>query len=245
MIVIAGVDIKNLQKRYQVGARQITVFDGLNMNLAGDRITVVLGRSGCGKTTLLRILMGLEEKDGGEIRFDGLKKMGVVFQEPRLMPWLTVSQNILFGVPKKRQRRCEKELTQEELTGLLELTGLREFADARPEQLSGGMKQRAALARALAYDASYLLMDEPFAALDYFTRQSMQQELLKIHRQRGTGVLFVTHSIDEALILGNEIFILDGGKIAASYEPGSHEEPRDLLSGNLIEIKRNIIKTMF
>ena len=153
------------------------------------------------------------------------------------MPWLTVRQNILFGVPKKSQR-------EEELLSLLSLTGLEKFSGAYPGQLSGGMQQRVALARALAYHASYLLMDEPFAALDYFTRQAMQQELLRIHKETAMGVLFVTHSIDEALVLGDRIIILEGGKMAASYDIDNHSYPRDLLAPDMIEIKRKIMNTI-
>lgn len=215
----------------------MTVFDGLNACLDDRKITVVLGRSGCGKTTLLRILLRLEEKDGGEIVFERPGKLGAVFQEPRLMPWLTVRQNILFGVPKR-------EWNEAEFAGLLALTGLEKFSNAYPHQLSGGMQQRVALARALAYHAGYLLMDEPFAALDYFTRQSMQQELLRIHREGAMGVLFVTHSVDEALVLGDSIIILEQGKVAASYHIDNHDNPRDLLSADMIEIKRSIMENI-
>ena len=176
-----------------------------------EKITVILGRSGCGKTTLLRILAGLEGLDRGEILFEKQEKLGVVFQEPRLMPWLTLEQNILFGADKKKY---SKKQLKERGEGLLKLTGLEKFGNAYPDQLSGGMMQRAALGRALACDASYLL-------------------------------LFVTHSVDEALLLGDEILIMENGKVGRWFDIGKEMPyPRDLLSEEMINIKREIVKTL-
>lgn len=233
------MEIRNLCKSYEVSGRKLEVLKNLNLELNDEGITVVLGRSGCGKTTLLRLIAGLEQADGGQIGFaagvkqDGAgKKMGVIFQEPRLMPWLSVEDNILFGVGKQGKGR---------LKYLLELTGLTGFEKAWPLQLSGGMQQRVALARALAYEPEYLLMDEPFAALDYFTRKQMQQELLKIHKAEKKGVLFVTHSIDEALTVGTKIVILEGGNCRREYDLSGDPYPRDMLSARMIEMKRDII----
>ena len=177
--------ITDLKKGYQVSGHFLPVLKGLNLETEDHGSTVVLGRSGCGKTTLLRLVAGLEKADGGSIRWGDCEnhdsdcqnshKIGVIFQEPRLMPWLTVEKNILFGVQKKGRDGTEEE----RLKQLLTLTGLTGFEKARPSQLSGGMRQRVALARALAYEPGYLLMDEPFAALDYFTRAQMQQNTKK------------------------------------------------------------------
>ena len=232
---IAGVKVKELYKSYEVAGSPVPVLKGLELELDASRITVILGRSGCGKTTFLRVVSGLEGCERGSVEMDGEIKTGIVFQEPRLMPWLNVWKNITFGLKKQ-------EIEPAYIEELIRMTGLTGFEYAYPSQLSGGMQQRAALARALAYRASYLLMDEPFAALDHFTRQAMQQELLRIHREKGMGVLFVTHSIDEALILGNRIVILEDGRIAKDYEIGDHSCPRDLLSQDMIDIKRRIIK---
>lgn len=236
--------ITDLKKGYQVSGRFLPVLKGLNLEVEEQGITVVLGRSGCGKTTLLRLIAGLEKADLGRIQWeepkdDGLDgrtghKTGVIFQEPRLMPWLTVEKNILFGVQNREQN----------LQPLLELTGLAGFEKARPSQLSGGMKQRAALARALAYEPDYLLMDEPFAALDYFTRKSMQEELLRIQKENQKGMLFVTHSIDEALTLGQKIVVLREGVCKKIYELEMQPYPRDLLSGEMIRIKKDILETI-
>ena len=229
--------IRGLRKNYQVSGRCLEVLKGLDLDLADEGITVVLGRSGCGKTTLLRLIAGLETADWGEIAGGEMTdpgKIGVIFQEPRLMPWLTVEKNILFGVKKKRQDR-------EALSYLLALTGLIGFEKARPFQLSGGMQQRVALARALAFEPDFLLMDEPFAALDYFTRTQMQQELLRIHQKENKGILFVTHSIEEALTLGTKIVILENGICGKSYDLGDVAFPRDLLSEEMLSRKRELI----
>ena len=188
---IAEIRLKQLEKSFEVSKNSHPVLRQFSTDLDTEKITVILGRSGCGKTTLLRILAGLETLDGGQILFEQPEKLGVVFQEPRLMPWLTLEQNILFGADKKKH---SKSKLKEKAETLLRLTGLEKFGKAYPDQLSGGMMQRAALARALACDASYLLMDEPFAALDHFTRQTMQKEFLRICAEEKMGALFVTHS---------------------------------------------------
>lgn len=237
--------IRGLRKSYQVSGRCLEVLRGLDLDLEEEGITVVLGRSGCGKTTLLRLIAGLEEADSGEIAAfpfpeereegsAGKEKIGVIFQEPRLMPWLTVEKNIQFGVKRKRQDR-------EKLSYLLGLTGLTGFEKARPSQLSGGMQQRVALARALAYEPDFLLMDEPFAALDYFTRGQMQQELLRIYQSEKKGILFVTHSIEEALTLGTRIVILEKGICKKEYDLRGVPFPRDLLSEEMLKIKGELI----
>lgn len=150
------------------------------------------------------------------------------------MPWLSVERNILFGVKKK-------ERNKEKLSYLLRLTGLTGFEKARPFQLSGGMQQRVALARALAYEPDFLLMDEPFAALDYFTRAQMQQELLRIYQTEKKGILFVTHSIEEALTVGTQIVVLEDGICKKSYDLREAPFPRDLLSEEMAELKRKLI----
>ena len=203
---IAEIRLKQLEKSFEVSKNSHPVLRRFSTDLDTEKITVILGRSGCGKTTLLRVLAGLETLDGGQILFEQLK---------------------------------EKAET------LLRLTGLEKFGKAYPDQLSGGMMQRAALARALACDASYLLMDEPFVALDHFTRQTMQKEFLRICAEEKMGALFVTHSVDEALLLGDEILIMENGKVGSWFTIGENlAYPRDLLSEEMIGIKRKIIKTL-
>ena len=213
------------------------VLQNVNAVFPHESISVILGKSGCGKTTLLRILANLEQCDHGEVVMDRGEKVSFVFQEPRLMPWLTVSGNITFGLEKQKIDRGEME-------ELMNLVGLKKFEKAYPHQLSGGMQQRVALARALAYDPSIILMDEPFAALDYFTREAMQNELIRIHQLKKKTIIFVTHSIEEALAIGQNIFVFNEGGIRAQFNLEPYDYPRDVLSPSLIEIKKEIIKQL-
>jgi len=220
-----------------VDGKKHDVLQNVHVHFPENSISVILGKSGCGKTTLLRILANLEQSDQGEVLMDSDEKISFVFQEPRLMPWLTVSQNITFGLEKQK-------IKYEEIEELMDLIGLKKFEKAYPHQLSGGMQQRVALARALAYDPSVILMDEPFAALDYFTREAMQKELIRIYQLKKKSIIFVTHSIEEALAIGQNIFVFNEGKIYAQFNLEPYEYPRDVLSPSLIEIKRNIINKL-
>lgn len=202
----AGVEITGLHKSFALTNRTVQVLRGLDF-AQRDGITVILGPSGCGKTTLLRLIAGMETPDAGSVRVNGTGRTGMVFQEPLLMPWLTTVQNIRFG------QRAGRGDTRR----LIGLTGLTGFEDALPHQLSGGMQHRVALARALANNPTLVLMDEPFAALDHLTRERMQDELLDLQHAQHTNVLFVTHSIDEALYLADRIVVLDHGRIEADH----------------------------
>lgn len=213
------------------------VLQNVNAVFPQNSISVILGKSGCGKTTLLRILANLEQCDQGEVSINSNEKISFVFQEPRLMPWLTVSKNITFGLEKQ-------QIDLEEIEELMNLIGLKKFEKAYPHQLSGGMQQRVALARALAYDPSIILMDEPFAALDYFTREAMQAELIRVYQLKKKSIIFVTHSIEEAIAIGQNIFVFNEGRIHAQFNLESYEYPRDVLSPSLIDIKKDIIKKL-
>ena len=232
---MAEYRIEKLSKGFAMGGRRLEVLRGLDLRGDTGEITVILGRSGCGKTTLLKLLCGLEQPDGGRFALaDGAVKVGVVFQEPRLMPWLSCRQNITFGLK-------ERQVDPEQIGRLIRVVGLEGFEDARPAQLSGGMQHRVALARALACRPDLVLMDEPFAALDYFTRAAMQRQLLEIHQKTGMGVMLVTHNIDEAIVLGDRICVMAGGVITAQWHPGPQRGERDLLSGPAIALKREIL----
>ena len=226
------IEILNLSKHFFIGEKRIDVLRELNLSIKKDKITVILGRSGCGKTTLLRLIAGLEGVSLGEIKFKEQAKIGFVFQEPRLMPFLNVYENIVF--PLKKQ-----EIEPAKIDAFISMIGLSDFKFAAVSQLSGGMSSRVSLARVLAYEANLILMDEPFAALDAFTRASMQAEILKI--KAGKTILFVTHNIDEALFLADEIILLEKGGIKSNYELSNLARPRDLLSEELIAIKRKIL----
>lgn len=234
---MAGIELKNVQKVYTVEGRPINVLNGINLQIPERSITVILGRSGCGKTTLLRLVGGLEDADGGEIAFEVAHKTAFVFQESRLMPWLNVWDNVKFGLKKQE---CDNNVIQ----SIIHTVGLKGFEKAYPNQLSGGMQQRTAIARALAYQPSFIMMDEPFAALDYFTRDQMQKELIRLQRERGASILFVTHSIDEALLLGHKIVVIEKGQIKSEFIVEANNEDRNLLEPKFIELKKSIIEQL-
>jgi len=196
------------------------VLGPVDLALAAGTITGIIGRSGCGKTTLLRCLGGLERPSAGSLTIgDGSvtpRDIGYVFQEPRLMPWLTVAQNAGFGLDG--WTRDAKDAAVREA---LQAVGLHGQDRALPKQLSGGMAQRAALARALAPRPKLLLLDEPFSALDPFTREQMQDHLLSLHRHYGSTMVFITHDMDEALALADRIIVLQGppGRVLADFTP--------------------------
>lgn len=225
--------ISGLSKTFDINGSPLHVLKNLELSGNTEEMTVILGRSGCGKTTLLRILCGLENADSGTFDFPR-NSTAVVFQSPNLMPWLTVAKNISFGV--KRTPDLEDEVAE-----LISMTGLEGFENAYPVQLSGGMKHRVAIARALARKPSMVLMDEPFAALDYFTRESMQRELLTIHHQAHMGAIFVTHNIDEALLLGDKICVMTGGRITEEFRQEPTEGWRDILSPESVALKKKIL----
>ena len=232
-----GISLVKVSKTYTVDQEPVKVLADINLNIPAHKITVILGRSGCGKTTLLRLVAGLESFEQGNLIGDPLKRKAYVFQEDRLMPWLDVRRNIAFGLNKK-------EINTEKIADIIEMVGLKKFEKAYPSQLSGGMRQRVSLARAFAYNPDFFMMDEPFSALDFFTREQMQKELLKIHERTKCSILFVTHSIDEALMLGDKIVILDKGAIKSEYFIGEKNKQRNLLEDKFLVLKKQIIEDL-
>lgn len=229
-----GIKLVNISKFYTVEKETIKVLDGINLEIPKNKITIILGRSGCGKTTLLRLVSGLEKFEQGEILGSDSKKKAYVFQEDRLMPWLNVRKNITFGINKK-------DIDDSKIDKIIDTVGLNKFYSAYPSQLSGGMKQRVSIARAFAYDPDFIMMDEPFSALDFFTREQMQNELLRINKTLKCSILFVTHSIDEALTLGDKIVVLEKGIIKSQYEIEEESNKRDLLDEKFVKLKKMII----
>lgn len=223
---------KSLYKSFIINNKKINIINNLNFQ-AEDGITIILGKSGCGKTTLLRILAGLEVADRGDVIIENNNKVSIVFQEARLMPWLNVFQNIHFG---------HKNIDNEKIQNLIEITSLKGFEKAYPNQLSIGMMQRVAIARALYNNGDIILMDEPFASLDYFNREILQRETINIYLKNKKSIIFVTHSIDEALLLGHKIIILEKGEIKKEYLIEKDIENRDILTEYFIELKKDILK---
>lgn len=187
----------------------------MSLYVKNEEFVSILGPSGCGKSTILRILAGLEEHTSGSVKVSGeevrgpSRKRGMVFQSYTLFPWLTVRENIEFGLKLKGMKEKERREISDRY---LELVGLEKFANSYSKELSGGMKQRVAIARALANQPEVLLMDEPFGALDAQTKQSMQKLLLDIWKKEKTTIVFITHDIDEALFLSQRIYVMEQGR---------------------------------
>jgi NitT/TauT family transport system ATP-binding protein len=203
------IRVQGLYKRY--GA--LEVFRGIDFEVGEREIVAIVGPSGCGKTTLLRCIDGLLPVDGGEIRVgrerveNPIAGVAMVFQHFGLFPWKTVTENVAYGL---RMAGASKADIERRVPEFIALVGLAGFEKAYPYQMSGGMQQRCGLARALAIEPNVLLMDEPFAAVDAQTREILQFELLRIWEQRPTAMVFVTHSIEEAVLLGHRVIVLKG-----------------------------------
>jgi NitT/TauT family transport system ATP-binding protein len=227
------ISFENVSKTF-VGRKQVRALDGISLTINEGEFVALLGPSGCGKSTLLNLLAGFEKTSEGTLLFDGATvtrpgpDRGVVFQEAALFPWLNVWENVVFGLRVQGVARAEYE---EKARGLLKLVGLEAFADALPVQLSGGMRQRVGIARVLAMSPKALLMDEPFGALDAQTRLAMQQLLLDVWQSLGTTVLFVTHDIDEAILLSDRICVMSArpGRIMRTI-PIALTRPRSITS---------------
>jgi NitT/TauT family transport system ATP-binding protein len=232
------VVIKELTKEFVVKERIVTALAGVDMTIREGEFVCIVGPSGCGKTTLLRILAGLETATAGEIRIVHRNRQkplnSMVFQDQSVFPWMTVRKNIGFGLACRRVPAKEIEAT---VDNYIKMIGLQKFADALPHQLSGGMKQRVSVARAFANDPEILLMDEPFAALDEQNKIMLQEELLKIWGAQRKTVIFITHSIDEALILADRVIIMTShpGTFKVSVEV---DLPRPRLIADLRQDKR-------
>jgi NitT/TauT family transport system ATP-binding protein len=213
------VSLKGVSRRFvKDGIAQTLALDNVSLDIKDKEFVCFIGPSGCGKTTLLRIVSGLDLPDAGEVFVDDERitspgpKRGMVFQEYSLFPWKTVIDNVTFG---PQMMGVKKKEAFEGAQKYLELVGLEQFRNSYPHELSGGMKQRVAIARALANEPEVLLMDEPFGALDAQTRNALQHELLDIWQKKNITILFVTHSVDEAVFLADRIVIMTArpGKI--------------------------------
>ena len=247
---MSDISISQLSKTYP-GATPVHALDNIYLHVQAGEFVALLGPSGCGKSTLLNMIAGFESASGGSLLVGGKPvtrpgpERGVVFQEAALFPWLNVWENVIFGpktagLPKAQYEQRAKDM--------LEITGLSAFTKALPVQLSGGMRQRVGIARVLTLGSQVLLMDEPFGALDAQTRLTMQELLLSVWQNLRTTVVFVTHDIDEAILLADTIYVMSArpGRIATRI-PVPIERPRtlDLITGDVFnELKRDILLKM-
>jgi NitT/TauT family transport system ATP-binding protein len=223
------IEISNLHVNFSGRSGPVTALANLSLQIADRELACIVGPSGCGKTTLLRVLAGLEQAQSGTYRLHAETPnrplVGMVFQGAGLFPWMTVTENVAYGLQMRGIPLSERTTLAQQWIAAI---GLERFADAYPPQLSGGMQQRVGLARAFAYDSEILLMDEPFGALDAQTRLLLQQTLLEQWQANAKTVLFVTHSIEEALTLGDRVYVMSArpGQIITTIDV-PFERPRD------------------
>jgi ABC-type nitrate/sulfonate/bicarbonate transport system ATPase subunit len=244
----AHVTIRGVTKRFQVGDGEVDALARIDLALERGEFACLIGASGCGKSTLLRIIAGFEEPTTGEVLVDGKpiigpgSDRGMVFQDYALFPWMTVKQNIGFG---PRQRGLSRLEVDEVATEFVKLVGLEAAATRYPNQLSGGMRQRVAIARVLANDANILLMDEPFGALDALTREQLQNELLQIWVRSRVTIVFVTHSVEEAALLADRVLVMGTapGRIAGDIRIDL-PRPRDVSSPEFNAVRRSLAQRL-
>jgi NitT/TauT family transport system ATP-binding protein len=242
------VQLLSVSKQFQLQGQRVEALRDASLRLAKGEFVCLIGASGCGKSTLLRICAGFEQPSQGEALMWGkpiagpAPDRGMVFQDYGLFPWLTVRRNIAFGPAARGLAAAEVDAVAERFIALV---GLQRFANAYPHQLSGGMKQRVAIARVLANDAELVLMDEPFGALDAMTRERLQDELLEVWQRTGLTVMFVTHSIEEAIFLADRVVVMSPG-------PGRIEtemqidlpRPRDVSAPDFNDIRRELSRML-
>ncbi|BDD91485.1 ABC transporter ATP-binding protein [Pandoraea sp. XJJ-1] len=240
------IEIEHVGKQFPIPGGVVDALKDIDLTIGAGEFVCLLGPSGCGKSTLLNALAGFVQPTSGAIRIDGRAHAaaepgpdrGMVFQEYALFPWMTVAQNIAFGLEIKGMRRAE---INERVDLLLGKLNLREFRDRFPRDLSGGMRQRVAIARVLALDSPILLMDEPFGALDALTRRTLQDELLRIWEEFKKTIIFVTHSIEESIYLADRVVVM-------TYRPGTVKRdmvidlprPRDTAGSEFNELKKSL-----
>jgi NitT/TauT family transport system ATP-binding protein len=214
--VSAAIRLTDVSKVYGRGAGAVLAVDKMSLTVARGEFVCLVGASGCGKSTLLSIIAGLDSATAGEVQTGG-QQVSLMFQEPALFPWLTAERNVELALRARRVPKAQRQQRSAELLDTVRLTG---FGDKRPHELSGGMRQRVAMARALAQDSDVLLMDEPFGALDAMTRDLLHDELERICAERSLTVLFVTHNVREAARLGDRVVVLSSrpGRVIEEYD---------------------------
>ena len=240
--------VKGVSKRFQIAEQTVEALRDVNLTISKGEFVCLIGASGCGKSTLLRIIAGFETASTGVVEMYGAPiaapgpERGMVFQDFALFPWLTVRENIGFG---PRQRGLPKAKLDELAAHYTDMVGLTRFADYFPGQLSGGMKQRVAIARVLANDCEVLLMDEPFGALDALTREKLQQELLEIWERTKVTVIFVTHSVEEAVVLSDRVVVMTAGPGRIEHDSRIHlARPREVSAIDFNQVRRDITQRL-
>jgi NitT/TauT family transport system ATP-binding protein len=238
----ALVSLRDVTRRYGTDTESVLALSSVSFDINAREFVTVLGPSGCGKTTILNMIAGFDAPSSGSVSMEGTPisgpsaMRGVVFQDSAaLFPWMTVAENISFGLRAAWSSRSE---VRQRVDAVLKLVRLSDFANKFPMQLSGGMRQLVAIARVLVMDTKLLLMDEPFAALDAITRQRLQEQLVDIWQRAGAAILFITHSIDEAMFLGDRVIVMSGrpGSIRATFDIDL-PRPRDVTSVAFNELK--------
>ena len=238
MEVVMSLILNNIRKSYDGNV----IFDNFNIEFSEGNICCILGASGCGKTSLLNIIGGVLKPDSGNIEGIENKTISYIFQEPRLLPWKTVRDNIDF-VLSREMNLSERKSKLDELLKLVDMEG---FADYYPSQLSGGMSQRVSLARAFALPSQIILMDEPLSGLDVSLKRNILNRFVDIWKNDRRTVIYVTHDIDEALMLGNEIFVIGEKpvKVLLHKKIETVLEKRNLVSPDISEIRNNILEVL-
>ncbi len=242
------ITVSHVKKEFRIEKENLLVLKDIDLEIESGDIVSIIGGSGCGKSTLLRLIAGLDFPDEGEVLVDGSRvekpslDVGVLFQESRLLPWETTWNNIAFGLPEKFDKATKESLVAK----FIKLVGLDGFEKARPGQLSGGMQKRVAIARTLINSPHILLLDEPFGALDAFTRMNLQEEVVRIWKEQRMTTVLVTHDIDEAIFMGNKVIIM-------SAKPGvikdvikvELSEPRNRVGAEFERIRERVFKEFF
>jgi NitT/TauT family transport system ATP-binding protein len=241
---VSAICLRDVGIVFRTGGREVVAVDGVDLEVGEGEFVCLLGPSGCGKSTLLNAVAGFVQPTSGEVRANGRTVVApgpdraMVFQEYALFPWMTVADNVGFGLELRGEPR---QVIREKVDALLAKLGLLEFRERFPKDLSGGMRQRVAIARVLAIDPPMLLMDEPFGALDALTRRNLQDELLRIWAELRKTILFVTHGIEESIYLADRVVVM-------TYRPGTVKElvsitlprPRDPASAEFNAVKRRL-----
>lgn len=248
----SALKIEGIKKYFEIDGKKVDVLEDVTLDVREGEFITIVGTSGCGKSTLLRIIAGLEQATEGLVKLENriVDKpsidCGMIFQEARLFPWLKTTENIRYGIAEKNKEKQSKKEQDEKIAELIKLVGLAGFENALPKQLSGGMQQRASIARALINNPKVLLLDEPFGALDALNRINMQIEILRIWELEKTTMIMVTHDIDEAIFLGSRVIVMsDKPGVIKGVIDVDLPRPRDRTGENFAHLRKHVYELLF